>query len=106
MFQSITLPARQVASCVPADLPLDARERMREESWPKMAFIEHSIAGDSTNWWAPDPACVEALLRSAGFHIRARREHEVYLCETAERPRWPDLDSVRRAAAAKDEFDS
>ena len=31
-------------------------------------------------------ACVEAMLRSAGFEITAHPESEVYLCRCAKRP--------------------
>jgi tRNA (mo5U34)-methyltransferase len=79
MFQTMTMPGEAGAD-TPADLPLEQRAAMLEESWPKMAFIEHRLAGDATNWWAPSHACVEALLRSAGFEILARPEHEFYLC--------------------------
>jgi tRNA (mo5U34)-methyltransferase len=54
--------------------------------YPRMHFIEHKYADDPTNWWAPNRACVEAMLRSAGFIIAAHPEEEVYLCRTAERP--------------------
>jgi tRNA (mo5U34)-methyltransferase len=59
--------------------------------YPKMHFIEHKYADDPTNWWAPNRACVEAMLRSAGFAIAAHPEEEVYLCRrvaspTAENP--------------------
>lgn len=55
-------------------------------SFPKMHFIEHKFAGDWTNWWIPNRACVEAMLRSAGFAIVAHPEEEVYLCRRDERP--------------------
>ena len=54
--------------------------------YPKLHFIEHKYADDPTNWWAPNRACVEAMLRSAGFSIAAHPEEEVYLCRRAERP--------------------
>ncbi len=57
---------------------------MNESGWPAMAFIEHRLAGDPTNWWAPNHACVEALLRSSGFRIRRRLGHEIYLCVPGE----------------------
>lgn len=40
----------------------------------------HSYAGDPTNWWIPNRACAEAMLRSAGFVIEGRPEPEVYVC--------------------------
>lgn len=54
--------------------------------YPKMHFIEHRYADDPTNWWAPNRACVEAMLRSAGFTIEAHPEEEVYLCRKGKRP--------------------
>jgi tRNA (mo5U34)-methyltransferase len=46
-----------------------------------MAFIEHALEDDPTNWWAPNHACVEAMARSAGFRVVARPGHEIYVCE-------------------------
>jgi len=40
--------------------------------YPKMHFIERRYANDETNWWVPNAACAEAMLRSAGFEILAR----------------------------------
>jgi tRNA (mo5U34)-methyltransferase len=45
-----------------------------------MHFIEHSYAHDWTNWWIPNRACVEAMLRSSGFAIESQPEEEVYIC--------------------------
>lgn len=53
--------------------------------YPKLHFIEHHYAGDPTNWWAPNGAASEAMLRSAGFAITSHPEPEVYLCCAAER---------------------
>jgi tRNA (mo5U34)-methyltransferase len=49
-------------------------------SFPRMYFIERRYSGDPTNWWIPNRACVEAMLRSAGFEIVARPESEVFVC--------------------------
>jgi tRNA (mo5U34)-methyltransferase len=57
-----------------------------ESGYPKMHFIEHRYAGDPTNWWVPNRACVEAMLRSAGFAITAHPEDEVYICRCVEAP--------------------
>ena len=43
-------------------------------------FVEHRYAHDETNWWVPNRACVEAMLRSSGFSIESHPEDEVYLC--------------------------
>jgi tRNA (mo5U34)-methyltransferase len=52
--------------------------------WPKLFFVEHRYADDPTNWWIPNAACAEAVLRSAGFEIVDHPEQEVYLCRRAE----------------------
>ena len=56
------------------------------ESFPKLHFVEHKFADDWTNWWIPNSACAEAMLRSAGFAITAHPETEVYICRRATRP--------------------
>jgi tRNA (mo5U34)-methyltransferase len=79
MFQSMTMPGHAMAD-IPRSVPLDRRELLLQEGWPKMAFVEHRLAEDPTNQWVPNAACVEALLRSAKFEIVAQPEHEFYLC--------------------------
>jgi tRNA (mo5U34)-methyltransferase len=53
-------------------------------AWPKLHFVEHRYAGDETNWWIPNRACAEAMLRSAGFAPRPIAGTEVYLCRVVE----------------------
>ena len=55
-------------------------------AYPKMHFIEREFASDWTNWWAPNAACSQAMLRAAGFTIEAHPEPEVYLCRVAPIP--------------------
>jgi tRNA (mo5U34)-methyltransferase len=52
-----------------------------QADFPKMFFIENCYSGDWTNWWIPNRACMEAMLRSAGFQINAHPEAEVYICK-------------------------
>jgi tRNA (mo5U34)-methyltransferase len=80
VVQTLTMPGEERLA-TPDDLAIDAREQLRRPGWPAMAFIEHELAGDPTNWWAPDAACVEAMLRSCGLQVRARPGHEIWLCE-------------------------
>jgi tRNA (mo5U34)-methyltransferase len=80
MFQTLTMPGTAVYPDT-ADHPITEREPLLDEGWPKMAFIEHRFAGDPTNWWVPNHAGVEAMLRSSGLRILARPAHEIYLCE-------------------------
>jgi tRNA (mo5U34)-methyltransferase len=80
VLQTLTIPAEDPVT-VPADIDIDERERLLEPGWPRAAFVEHRLAGDPTNWWAPDAACVEAMLRSAGLRVTGRPAHEFWLCE-------------------------
>jgi tRNA (mo5U34)-methyltransferase len=80
VFQTMTVPGEEVHPEV-LDLDFDEREEMRDPGWPKLAFIEHRLAHDPTNWWVANHAGVEALLRSSGFRIVGRPGTETYLCE-------------------------
>ena len=55
-------------------------------AFPRLVFIEHCYAGDDTNWWVPNRACIKAMLRSAGFIIEANPEEEVYVCRATNPP--------------------
>lgn len=79
VFQSMSLPEKSVGD-VPEDLPIASRGKMLEPGWPRMAFVEHAVQGDSTNWWVPNHACILAMLRSAGLDVVDQPCHEVYLC--------------------------
>jgi tRNA (mo5U34)-methyltransferase len=84
MFQTLTMPGDSVyATC--ADYDIEDRTPLLETGWPKMAFLEKSFSGDPTNWWVPNHAGVEAMLRSSGLRVKARPGHEMYLCEPAPR---------------------
>jgi tRNA (mo5U34)-methyltransferase len=65
------------------DYPFDERGIFEDARFPRAYFIEHRYAKDPTNWWIPNAACAEAMLRSAGFQIAAHPEPEVYLCRVA-----------------------
>jgi tRNA (mo5U34)-methyltransferase len=53
--------------------------------YPKLLFVEHRYANDPTNWFIPNKAAVEAMLRSAGFSIEQNPEREVFLCRRGSR---------------------
>jgi tRNA (mo5U34)-methyltransferase len=80
VFQTLTLPGKEVYTDT-FGVDFDSRERLAEPGWPKMAFLEHGFAGDPTNWWAPNHACVEAMLRASGLRVLLAPGHELYLCE-------------------------
>jgi tRNA (mo5U34)-methyltransferase len=80
VFQTLTTPGEDVYTGV-QDRPIDDRAILLEPGWPKMAFIEHRFAGDPTNWWIPNHAAVEAMVRASGLRVISRPGHEIYLCE-------------------------
>jgi tRNA (mo5U34)-methyltransferase len=57
-----------------------------QPGYPKLHFVEHRYSEDPTNWWIPNRACTEAMLRSAGFEIVAHPEAEVYVCRRGRVP--------------------
>jgi tRNA (mo5U34)-methyltransferase len=81
VFQTLTMPGEEVESSTSVDRDIMDREAFRAAGWPKMAFIEHEFSGDPTNWWAPNHAAVEAMLRSSGLRVTGRPAHEIYSCE-------------------------
>jgi tRNA (mo5U34)-methyltransferase len=62
------------------DYPFSNYGVFDQPAFPRLHFIERSYAGDPTNWWAPNRACVEAMLRSSGFRIVDHPEEEVFIC--------------------------
>jgi len=84
LFQSMERGSRDVVP-VESDYDFNAPAPFDEPGFPKMHFVEHRYSHDETNWWIPNRACVEAMLRSSGFRIESQPEDEVYLC------RWESL---------------
>src|SRR5262249_18543776 len=68
IFQSL-LRGSPNARPVEKDYPFAEREVFERQDFPKMFFIEKSYSGDHTNWWIPNRAGAEAMLRSAGFRV-------------------------------------
>jgi tRNA (mo5U34)-methyltransferase len=71
---------------VEADYDFREWQIFERPGYPKLFFVEHRFADDPTNWFIPNRAGVEALLRSSGFVIEANPEREVYLVRRGERP--------------------
>jgi tRNA (mo5U34)-methyltransferase len=69
---------------VPADFPFWEDDIFDRDEFPRMYFVENRFANDPTNWWIPNRACFEAMLRSAGFEILAHPEDEVFICRRRE----------------------
>ena len=83
ILQTLTMPGPERAA-QPEDIGIDERDRLAEPGWPRAAFIEHQLAGDPTNWWAPDDACVRAMARSSGLRVLDTPGHEIYVCERSD----------------------
>lgn len=100
VFQSLVLPGERVLESTNDYRSIENREAMTDRGWPHMAFVEHQFVGDPTNWWVPNRAAVEAMLRSAGLGISQRIEREVYLCvRNAERAYLDQLVETELRAA-------
>ncbi len=87
VFQSLQRGSTTVDR-IDADYPFSETAVFDQEGYPKLHFVEERYAGDPTNWWIPNLACSEAMLRSAGFTILDHPELEVYICKRGERPEW------------------
>ncbi len=79
IFQSLQRGTEEVFE-TEMDYPFSETEIFEKPSFPLMYFIENSYSKDPTNWWFPNRACVEAMLRSSGFEIQERAEQEVFIC--------------------------
>ncbi len=56
-------------------------EHFRNPAYPAMYFVENSYANDQTNWWIPNRAAAEAVLRSSGLEIVDHPESETWICK-------------------------
>jgi tRNA (mo5U34)-methyltransferase len=83
LFQSMQRGSKDVER-LERDYPFEEKEIFDRPGFPKVHFIERRYAEDPTNWWVPNAACVEAMLRTSGFEILEHPEQEVYLCRVAE----------------------
>jgi tRNA (mo5U34)-methyltransferase len=81
VIQSMLRGSESVAE-VDDDYEFWEQEIFLDAKFPRMYFIEERFSGDPTNWWIPNRACLEAMLRSAGFEIVAHPEAEVFVCRT------------------------
>lgn len=55
-------------------------EQFGHPAYPCMYFVEHMYANDQTNWWIPNRAAAEAVLRSSGLEILDHPEAETWIC--------------------------
>jgi tRNA (mo5U34)-methyltransferase len=98
VFQSMLRGSNQ-AGPIERDYPFSETDVFERADYPRLHFVERRYSNDPTNWWIPNRACAEALLRSAGFAIVAHPEAEVYVCKLAERSDdWPECELQQRMA--------
>ncbi|MGN6555743.1 MAG: TIGR04290 family methyltransferase [Verrucomicrobiota bacterium] len=83
IFQSMQRGSDSI-SPVKSDYHFWQTDIFDDAAFPRLYFIEHRYAGDPTNWWIPNRACTEAMLRSAGFEILEHPEQEVFICRRGE----------------------
>jgi tRNA (mo5U34)-methyltransferase len=99
VFQSMQRGSKEVET-VEENYDFWQTEPFDRPGFPKLHFIERRYANDPTNWWVPNRACTEAMLRSAGFAIIRHPEEEVYVCRRVDAPEWsaPVYPARRRSA--------
>jgi tRNA (mo5U34)-methyltransferase len=91
IFQSMLRGSRTVPP-IEEDYPFSERAIFEHPGFPKMHFVENRYSEDPTNWWIPNRACAEAVLRSAGFKIESVPEAEVFVCRCDESAELHRLD--------------
>jgi tRNA (mo5U34)-methyltransferase len=85
VFQSLLRGSNEVLP-LDDDYPFEKTDVFDDPGYPVLHFVENLYAHDPTNWWVPNRACAEAMLRSAGFDIEAQPEGEVFVCRYTEKP--------------------
>ena len=85
VFQSHAARQRRGRAPLAEDYPFwDARAVRRAGLSRSSTSSSSATPATRTNWWIPNRACVEAMLRSAGFDIVGHPEDEVYVCRRRE----------------------
>jgi tRNA (mo5U34)-methyltransferase len=79
VFQSMLRGSAEV-DALAGDYRFSEERIFERPGYPRLHFVERCYAQDPTNWWIPNRACAEAMLRSAGFAIVQHPEPEVYIC--------------------------
>jgi tRNA (mo5U34)-methyltransferase len=85
IFQSMQRGSMDVPD-LQEDYPFEETAIFDDPAYPRLHFVEREYAHDWTNWWVPNRACAEGMLRASGFSIETRAEDEVYICRTAGLP--------------------
>lgn len=83
VFQTMVRGSMERLEAKP-DYPFEEGGIFHDERFPRLYFLEHSYAGDPTNWWVANESGAAALLRSAGFRIDEHVGPGVYFCSRNE----------------------
>jgi tRNA (mo5U34)-methyltransferase len=83
---------------VEPDYPFAETGIFGRSGFPQMYFVEKKYSHDPTNWWIPNRACLEAMLRSAGFDIVGHPEPEVFVTKASRKE--PDMAAEERVEVA------
>jgi len=79
VFQTMIRGSEQVGA-VQENYHFWNKDIFASPDFPCLYFIEHSYANDPTNWWIPNRAAAEGMLRSSGMRIEAHPEPETWIC--------------------------
>jgi tRNA (mo5U34)-methyltransferase len=101
VFQSLQRGSEMIER-IEDDYEFWAADVFERPGFPKLYFIEKRYAGDPTNWWIPNRAATEAMLRSAGFDILDHPETEVFVCRYRPLPSGP---RAIYASIRRDDYD-
>ena len=87
LFQSMQRGSTEVPELAD-NYPFTETALFDDPRYPRLHFIEKRYSDDPTNWFVPNAAAVEGMLRSSGFEITAHPEAEVYLCRAVPQPAY------------------
>jgi tRNA (mo5U34)-methyltransferase len=79
VFQTMVRGSTEVPDIEP-DHSIRDTTVFERPGFPAMYFIEHAYAGDATNWWIPNEAAAESMLRSSGLRILTHPGPGIYIC--------------------------
>jgi tRNA (mo5U34)-methyltransferase len=79
VFQSM-LRGSNTVDPLASDYPFSETAIFDRPGYPRLHFVERKYSADQTNWWIPNRAAAEAMLRSAGYQLIAHPEAEVFVC--------------------------
>jgi tRNA (mo5U34)-methyltransferase len=85
VFQSLQRGSAELAE-LREDYGFEETDLFHNPGYPKLHFVEREYAHDWSNWWIPNRACAEAMLRAAGFVVEKRLCEDVYICRHGQVP--------------------